>query len=126
MSDILTIDGVQYNVNVVSLMESSEFLDSAETHRTILGDLFRRLIGIYFNYELELGEIQDPENAIALWNAIHTFVPFHTVTLPHNEGLQTFKAYVTGCSRPLLKRINGVNYWGGYKIKFIAKAPQIS
>lgn len=126
MNDILTLDGVQYKVNIVSLTQSSEFLDSDQTHRTVLGDLYRKLIGIYFNYELQLGEIQDPNEANALWNALHTFTPFHTVKLPHNDGFAIFKAYVTGCSRPLLKRINGVNYWGGYKIKFIAKAPQIS
>lgn len=126
MNDILTIDSVTYNVNIVDLKESSEFLDSEKTHRTVLGDLFRHLIGIFFNYELQLSEIQDPDEANDLWDALHTFVPFHTVTLPHNDGFQTFKAYVTGCSRPLKKRVNGVNYWGGYKIKFIAKKPQIS
>ena len=126
MNDILTIDGALYAVNIVSLTESSEFLDSEQTHRTTDGDLYRKMIGIYFNYELQLGELQNAAIAQALWNKLHEFTPYHTLTLPHDAGTQTFVAYVTGVSRPLKLRKNGVNYWGGYAVKFIAKNPQIS
>lgn len=125
-NDILTIDGTAFPVNITNLTETSEFVDGEATGRTLSWDLFRDLKGIFFNYELTIGEIQNPTIATSLWNKLHEFVPFHTLKLPHNNGFLTFQAYVTGCSRPLKKRVNNVNYWGGYTVKFIAKSPQVT
>jgi hypothetical protein len=125
MNDIMTIDGVTFAVNILDFEETSQFLDKY-AERTEDWTLRRELAGILFNYELTLGEIQSQATMQALWDKLHEFVEFHEVTLPHDEGLQTYQAYVTGCKRPLKKRVNGVNTWGGFGIKFIAKAPQIT
>ena len=123
MNDIMTIDGVTFTVNILDFEETSQFLDKY-AERTEDWTLRRELAGILFNYELTLGEIQSQATMQALWDKLHEFVEFHEVTLPHDEGLQTYQAYVTGCKRSLKKRVNGVNTWGGFSIKFIAKAPQ--
>lgn len=122
--DILTIDGTAYPVNIVSLTESSEFANKYAL-RTEDWDLRRELSGIFFNFELTLGEIQDPDTAAALWDKLHEMEEFHTFRLPHNDGFITFQGYISGVSRPLKRRKGGVNYWGGYSVKFIAKKPQI-
>lgn len=124
-NDILTIDGTTYEVNIIDLVETSEFVDKY-AERTEDWDLQRELAGIFFNYELTLGNNQDQTVAQALWDKIHEPTEFHTVILPHDEGLQTFTAYMTGAARNLKKRSAGVNKWGGYTIKFIAKKPQIT
>jgi len=125
MNDILTIDGITYAVNIIEFAETSEFVDKY-AERTENWDLQRELAGIFFNYELTLGEIQDQAVMQSLWTKIHEFTEFHTVTLPHDTGTQTFVAYVTGCSRNLKKRKSSTNKWGGTTIKFVAKAPQIT
>lgn len=125
MNDILTIDGITYPVNIVQLTQTSEFADGAATGRMESYDLKRDLIGIFYNYELTLGDIQDPSVATLLWNKLHELVPFHTFTLPHNNTLITMTAYVTGCSRALKLRKDGINYWGGYTVKFIGKSPYV-
>ena len=124
MHDILTIDGISYPVNIVSLTETSEFANKYAT-RTENWDLRRELSGIFFNFEMTIGEIQNPATAAALWDKLHEMEEFHTFKLPHNNGFLTFQGYVSGVSRPLKRRKGGVNYWGGYTIKFIAKKPQI-
>lgn len=124
-NDIITIDGITYPVNIVSFNEISEFVDKY-AERTQDWNLRRELAGIFFNYELTLGKIQDEAVMQNLYDKIHEPVEFHTVTLPHNDGFQTFTAYITGVPRPLIKRVKGKNKWGGYVIKFIAKAPQIT
>ena len=125
MSDILTIDGTAYAVNITDLKQTSEFLDKY-ANRTEDGNLNRALIGVYFNYELTLGDIQDQDTMNTLWGVINAAEEFHTVILPHDNTFLTFQAYVTGTSRNLLRRRNGVNNWGGYVISFIAKAPYLT
>lgn len=125
MNDILTIDGTTYNVNILNLSEKSQFADKY-AERTEDWNLRREMAGIFFNYDLELGQIQHQATMQALWAKLHEITEYHDITLPHDNGLQTFRAYVTGCERPLKKRANGINTWGGFKISFIAKAPQIT
>ena len=124
-NDIVVIDGTTFDVNITSFTETSEFADKY-AERTEDWDLQRELAGIFFNYELTLGEIQNQTVMQALWDKIHEFTPFHSVTLPHGTTTQTFTAYITGTSRPLKRRVNAENKWGGMTIKFIAKAPQIT
>lgn len=125
MNDIITIDGTVFEVNITSFTETSEFADKY-ADRTEDWDLSRELAGIFFNYELTLGENQNQVKAQALYDKIHEFTEYHEVTLPHGTGTQTYQAYITGTERSLKKRINGVNKWGGFTIKFIAKKPQIT
>jgi len=56
-NDIVVIDGTTYDVNIISFTETSEFADKY-AERTEDWDLQRELAGIFFNYELTLGEIQ--------------------------------------------------------------------
>lgn len=125
MNDIMTIDGITYDVNITEFKETSEFVDKY-AERTEDWNLQRELAGIFFNYELTLGDIQDRVTYSALYAKIHEFTPYHSVKLPHEDGMQTFTAYITGTDRKMKKRKNGINYWGGITIKFIAKAPQIT
>jgi len=124
-NDILQIDGITYEINIINFVETSEFADKY-AERTEDWDLKRELAGIFFNYELTLGENQDKNILQSVYDKIHEFTEYHTVTLPHNNSTQTFTAYITGTSRNLKKRINGINTWSGIVIKFIAKRPQIT
>ena len=123
--NILTIDGTEYPVNIIELRERSRIVSkySVETEDD---EIHREPSSVFFDYELVLGSIQDQTTAQALYNKIHELVESHTVTLPHNDGFQTFTAYVTDADRKLIKRTNSVNKWGGYTICFYAKAPQIT
>ena len=51
---MLYIDGIGYKIDVLSVKRTADFLDKY-AERTENGDLERELIGVYFNYKLQLG-----------------------------------------------------------------------
>lgn len=125
MENLITIDGTDYPVGVVELTEVSNFANKF-AKRTEDWDLQRELAGIFFAYRLTVGDLNDQTLLQALWDKVHEFTEYHTVTLPHGTGTQTFTAYIVDAERKLRKHKGGVNTWGGFALEFIAKAPQIT
>lgn len=121
---MIEIDGMAYNVSVTRLTRTGEFLDSSAS-RVTSGTLKRKLIGVYYNYEISVGTGVDADEYAAFYDKITEPVEFHTVTFPYNNDTLTFVAYVTSTSDELIRRTkSGKNYWGGLSVKFIAKDPQ--
>ena len=119
---IFTIDGRSFNVRVMSLKRSFEVLDGENTGRTIAdGSMFRDVIGTFYNYEMELDcSKASPTEYDALWNILSSPQDKHSVTFPYGrDGVLTQDMYVSSGSDTLLRVENGVNYWGGIKVKFI-------
>ena len=119
---IIKIDNISFDLNIVSLQEEDTFVDKY-AERTESFDLERELVGLFINYRVKLGDIQDKTEAQKFLNKIREVVPFHEVALPFDDTTLKFKAYITGITRSLLSTIKG-NRWGGYEIRFIAKTPQ--
>lgn len=120
---MITIDGVSYNVPVTGLNRIGEFLD-ASASRVTSGVLKRKLIGVYFNYEINFGVGVDPDEYDSLYEKLSEPVEFHTVEMPYNNETLTFVAYVTSMNDSLLRKTKDRNYWSGLSVKFIAKSPQ--
>jgi len=119
---IIKIDGISFDLNILSLQEEDTFVDKY-AERTESYDLERELIGLFINYRAKLGNIQDEVQAQRFINKIREVVPFHEVEMPFDNTTLKFKAYITGITRNLLNTVGG-NRWGGYEVRFIAKAPQ--
>lgn len=121
---MLIIDGVKFNIPLVSLKRTAEFLDKY-AKRTEDGNLQRKLIGVYFNYSLKLarsttvGKVEYQK----LWDKLTEPVEFHTVTVPDESGNYTFTAYFAGVGDELLTQRAGENYWRNLTVNFTAKAP---
>ncbi len=122
---IITIDGDNFDLNITELKQEGTFVDKS-AERTEDWDLQREVAGLFFNYRVKLGDIQDKATAYAFFNKISEVVDYHTVTMPHNDSTLTFRCYVTGVTRNLKKYRAGNNIWGGYEVRFIAKAPQFT
>lgn len=119
---IIKIDGTNFDLNITSLQEEDTFVDKY-AERTESYDLERELVGLFINYRVKLGNIQDEIQAQKFINKIREVVPYHEVELPFDNTTLKFKAYITGITRNLLNTVGG-NKWGGYEVRFIAKAPQ--
>jgi hypothetical protein len=119
---MLYIDENTYNIPIISCKRSADFLDKY-ANRTEDGTLSRELIGVYFNYKLELGTITDTTIYQELWNKLTEPEEFHTVTVPDESGDYTFTAYFSNISDELKKQKNGKNYWTGLTVNFTAKSP---
>lgn len=119
---MITIDGTSYDVGIKSLKRKAEFLDKY-ANRTEGGTLQRELVGVYFNYELELVPTTDRTEYSALWAKLTEVEEFHTVVVPADNGDYTFTAYFSNVSDSLLWKKSGNSYWQGLTVNFIAQSP---
>ena len=119
----LVIDGVTYNVPVLSIARRADFLDKY-AERTEDGVLHRELIGVYFNYQLKLGSSAPPTEYAALWVKLTEPTEFHTVVVPDEDGDFTFTAYFANISDELRKDKGAAQkFWKNLTVNFIAKEP---
>jgi hypothetical protein len=119
---MITIDGTSYNIPVLNIQRKAEVLDKY-AERSEDGVLHREILGVYFNYTLELGQTTDTSAYAALWDKLTEPEEFHTVIVPDESGDYTFTAYFAGVSDELRKTIGAKNYWKGLKVNFIAQSP---
>ena len=119
---MLYIDGIGYKIDVLSVKRTADFLDKYAA-RTENGDLERELIGVYFNYKLQLGPGVDRAEYARLWDKLTEPVEFHEVTVPDEDGDYTFTAYFSNVADELLRKVAERNYWKNLTVNFIAKKP---
>ncbi len=119
---MITIDGVDYDIPVVSLRRTADFLDKF-AERTEDGILHRELIGVYFNYQLQLGRTSNVTDYAALWDKLTEPVEFHTVSVPDEDGVYEFTAYFASVGDELRKTKDAINFWKSLTVHFIAKEP---
>lgn len=119
---MLYIDGIGYKIDVLSVKRTADFLDKY-AERTENGDLERELIGVYFNYKLQLGPGIDRTEYARLWDKLTEPVEFHEVTVPDEDGDYTFTAYFSNVADDLLRKVAEKNYWKNLTVNFIAKKP---
>lgn len=120
---IIKIDGESFDLNIKKLTEEDTFVDKY-AERTEAYDLERELVGLFINYRVTIGNIQNKTQRQNFMNRIRKVVPFHTVEMPFNNSTITFKCYITGVTMDLLHQGINENVWGGFEVRFIAKAPQ--
>ena len=119
---MLYIDGIGYKIDVLSVKRTADFLDKY-AERTENGDLERELIGVYFNYKLQLGPGVDRAEYARLWDKLTEPVEFHEVTVPDEDGDYTFTAYFSNVADELLRKVAEKNYCKNLTVNFIAKKP---
>lgn len=119
----IIIDGTTFDVPVVSIEESADFLDKY-AERVESGELKRELIGVYRNYTLKFGQHASTTELAALWLKLTEPVEFHTVTVPDEDADPfTFTAYFANVKRTLRKDTAAKTFWKHLQVNFIAKSP---
>ena len=122
-SDIIKIDGIQYDVPVVDVKNQGSFLDKY-AERTSDGNLHHEVIGFYSNYEIVFASgylYQDSYRA--LWKKITEPEEFHMITLWDEDGEFTFEGYFAEPYRELKRIKNGVTYWKGMSVSVVSRKP---
>ena len=105
---VLKIDGVSYDVPIVSLKRKADILDRYAT-RSEDGELHREVIGTFYNYTLEIKHVRDLSLYESLFYVLSAPVPSHSVELP-NENV-AFDGYFSSISDEVaLVDDNGVKY----------------
>lgn len=120
---MITIDGVDFDIPIVSIRRNAEFLDKY-AERTEDGILHRELIGVFFNYTLQFGRTNNTTEYAALWEKLTEPEEFHTVTVPDGDASPlTFTAYFAGVSDELRKDTTAKTFWKNLTVNFIAQEP---
>lgn len=122
IADRVYIDGRRYDVPVKELKRTADVLDKYAT-RTENGSLKRKLIGVYYNYDITFGDTLDVDTYNSLFDKLTEPEEFHQIRVPASNGDFTFTAYITKVSDNMIAQHNGKNYFGSLKANFTAKSP---
>lgn len=118
----ISIDGQYFDVPLVGLKRNFDFLDKY-AKRTEDGDLKRSLIGVYANYTLTFGTMNDIELYEKLVDKLTEPVEFHDFTLPTSKGTYSFKGYVSSVQDQIVKIRDESANFTGLQCKFTSKKP---
>ena len=119
---MILIDGQTYDVDVVSIERTGDFLDKA-ADRTDDGDLHRELLAVYFNYQMKFGPGVNTSEYARLWDKLTEPVEYHTVTVPYGNGSFTYTAYFSNVKDKMLLKEAEFNFFTDLSVNFIAKVP---
>lgn len=109
----LIIDGITYNVPMVSIKRTMDFLEKY-ANRSEDGDIKIETIGLYKNYTISIGTIDDANLYDSLIEHITDCANrFHTVVLPDAAKNFSFCGYFSSISDEVEKVLDtGANYKG--------------
>lgn len=117
------IDGMYFDVPLVSVKREAKVLDKFAEREEESGDMLRELLGVYLNYTMNFGTIDDDDLYERLFDKLTEPVAFHDVTLPSTKKSYTFKCYVSSVSDEMEKIMDETVKFKGLTCKYIAKAP---
>lgn len=120
----IIVDGIFFDIPMVSLKRSADFLDKY-AERTEDGELQRELIGVYYNYTLTAGTSTDfgETDYEAFWNKMTEPVEFHDISIPTQSGYYTFRGYISSVSDEYKKILENEAVFTGFTCKMIAQSP---
>lgn len=120
---MLIIDGITYSLPVKVISRRAEMLYKY-AERTETGVLKSELIGVYFNYDVQVG--MSSNNVVdyaALWLKITEPVESHMITLPNESGSITYSCYFANIKDEVVKDDGTTVYFRNMSFSVIARSP---
>ena len=118
---MIIIDGIEYNIAIVSLEGQADMLDKY-AERTADGVLHRELIGVYDNYKIQFAASYGNSQAYSdLWFKLTEPVPWHTVRFPTIFGERDIVGYFANTRHEVSKQKGSVTYWKGLSTSFVSR-----
>lgn len=121
-ANIIRIDNEDFGVGLIKISRKCDVLDKV-AKRTIDGDLYREILGVYFNYDVTFGSFWDMDQYDRLYKKLTSKQEFHIISIPSNKGYMTFQGYIAKVKDNIeyvngnLRRINGLT------CSFVSKKP---
>lgn len=125
--DVFLMDGVSYNVSVTSLVRKFSVMDTDKSGRTQNGQMYRDIIGTFYNYTMTLRERSGDAAALeSFWAAVSDPAKAsHVCVFPYGQKTITQQMYVTGGEQALERMEKDRNHWGELTVNFIAMGPEV-
>ena len=117
------LDGISYDVGVAAVSREAK-LEERYRITTADGKIHREVQGVYFTYQLTLGNIAKAayDN---LYAKLTEPVAYHSITVPYGaQDSLTFEALFQGVSDEIITDVGGEHYWDKLTVSFQARSPQ--
>ena len=115
----ITIDNIQFNINVNSLQRSIVFGMGGNSGTFITGEKFNDVRHSYYRYSLTISPYLTLKSEYEqMYSLLSLPVESHEITLPHAQESITFKANVSSLSDRLRKVLPTGNIWEGFTVTF--------
>lgn len=111
-----------FDIPLVSVGRNFEFLDKY-AERNEAGGMMRELIGVFANYTITFGTIEDDDLYEALIDKLTEPVEYHDFELPTTKGKYSFRGYVSSVGDEMEKIESDTVKFKGLKCKYTAKKP---
>lgn len=96
----LIIDGTSYDIHLIDVKRRADMLD-AQAYRTEDGKLHRKVIGVYYNYDVTVGVEWDTDKYDKLFEVLAEPVAYHSVQLPGESKAQN--RYISGVEDGIIR-----------------------
>ena len=125
--NVFQMDGISYNVRVLSLKRNFSLEEKGKTGRTQDGQMFRDLFGTYYHYTMTIAQQMDDRVALeAFWEAISQPKNSYICTFPYGQSTLTQRMYVTGGEQELKRMGKDGNIWGEIQVHFLGVEPEVT
>lgn len=120
------LDSVAYNVRVTKLTRKFSVLDTDKTGRTQNGEMYRDIIGTFYNYSMTVEQRGDDVTAMdEFWEAISKPKTSHVCVFPYGQETLTQKMYITSGEQDVVTVGRDGTVWGEMSLNFIAMSPKV-
>lgn len=120
------MDGKSYNVQVMNLTRSFDIKEAIAAKYTQSGDIYRDLVGTYYNYTITVRERNGDRAALdAFWDAISKATASHDCVFPYNQSTLSQRMYVKSGSQDINRLYEDGASWKDITVQFIAKEPKV-
>lgn len=120
------MDGKEYNVHVMKMIRKFAVTDSELTGRVQTGEMYRDIIGTFYNYTMTIAPKNGDIGAMDdLWDEISKPQEYHICEFPYNQSTLAQRMYVTSGEQPLIQINENENVWGDITINYIAMEPEV-
>lgn len=116
------IDGKLYNVPLISIKRNFDVLDKV-ADRDEEGDLYREVLGVYANFTLNFGVVDDDVLYKNLIDKLTEPEAFHDFSLPTTLGKFDFVGYISQVSDEMLKICEDTVTFQNLTCRFTMKKP---
>lgn len=119
----IRIDGTYYDVPLMSIKRNFDVLDKYAERNEEDGDLLREILGVYANFTLSFGIVEDDGLYERLIDKLTEPTEFHDFSVPTTNGEFKFKGYISQVSDEVMKIYSDTAKFQNLTCKFTMKAP---
>ena len=120
------LDGKEYNVHVTKLTRKFSVLDTGKTGRTQDGEMYRDIVGTYYNYSMTVCERNDDAASLdAFWEAVSSPAESHDCIFPYGQDTLSQKMYVTSGEQDVRILTASKTHWKEINVNFVAMSPKV-